>query len=392
MAKYEPLDLVEAAFIGRGPMGIFATMILDGHIDVDRLSEAVTRVGSVVPETLCRLDDHHMRFLPVPSPDVIREVTGLVEAGFEWDPTSDTQVKILVGHGFDTDSIVLGMTHMVTDGIGMVQYMSLLADAYNGNLPDLHNQRSINVMLRDVKVGEPTQAELAAEKLAPQSFGLPDSGNEHLCRRFTIPPEVMDAIHAMAREHGVTLNDIFLAACVRVISRNLHARVIYMPCPVDMRKLDDVGSCTVANMSGLYMSSFTVEDGDSFSTTVQSVHREITELQERNRSLAAIAKFAPICRASPVWLAKWMVRRNMLIPAIVYTNFGVLEPLQFGECRAVTYYMTGAYRTNYQIGLNISTFMGTTSFVHTLIGDEEGAEAAEEIVHEILAECELWSR
>ena len=391
MVKYEPLDLVEAAFIGHGSVGIFATMILDGRIDVDRLADSVARVGSLVPETLCRLDAHHMRFQPISSVDVISEVPRLAEAGFTWDPTTDTQVKLVVGHGDDADSIVLGMTHVVTDGIGMEQYVSLLAEAYNGNLPTLRNVRSIDSLLTQLKIGEPTQGELLAESLGEQFLGLPSTGDERICRCVVIPVETMNAIHDKARDKGVTLNDVFVAACVRVVARTLRTSGVCLPCPVDMRKLGDVGVLTVANMSGIYNTAFTVEQGDSFSVTVESVRREMVELHRRNRSMADIAKFAPICRASPVRVAEWMVRRNVhMIPAIVYSNFGVLEPLQFGESRAVTYFVTGGYRKNHQIGLNISTYMGATSFVHSLIGDEEGADAAEAVIREIVQECESW--
>jgi len=391
MVKYEPLDLVEAAFIGHGSVGIFATMILDGRIDVDRLSDSVARVGTLVPETLCCLDAHHMRFTPISSADVIAEVPSLAEAGFTWDPTADTQVKLVVGHGVDADSIVVGMTHVVTDGIGMEQYVSLLAKAYDGKLPNLNNVRSIDSMLSRVKIGEPTRGELLAEKLGEQFLGLPSSGDERMCRCVIIPAETMDAIHAKAKDKGVTLNDIFVAACVRVVARRLHTSAVCLPCPVDLRKLGDMGELTVANMSGIYNTSFAVREGESLSATVESVRGEMAELQGRNRSMADIAKFAPICRASPVRFAEWMVRRNVhMIPAIIYSNFGVLEPLQFGESRAVTYFVTGGYRRNHQIGLNISTYMGATSFVHSLIGDAEGADAAEAVIRDIVEECESW--
>jgi len=391
MVKYEPLDLVEAAFIGHGSVGIFATMILDGRIDVERLADSVARLGALIPETLCCLDAHHMRFKPISSSNVISEVPSLAEAGFIWDPTTDTQVKLVVGHGADTDSVVLGMTHVVTDGIGMEQYVSLLAEAYNGSLSSLHNVRSIDSMLGKVKIGGPTQGEILAEKLGEQFLGLPSSGDERICRCVIIPAETMTGIHTKAKSHAVTLNDVFLAACVRVVARSLHTSAVCLPCPVDLRKLGDMGPLTVANMSGIYNTSFAIGEGESFSTTVESVHREMAELQERNRSMADITKFAPICRASPVRFAEWIVRRNVhMIPAIIYSNFGVLEPLQFGESRAVTYFVTGGYRRNHQIGLNISTYMGSTSFVHSLIGDEEGADAAEAVIRDIVQECVSW--
>jgi len=390
MKKYEPLDLVEASFIGRGSVDIYATMFFDGRVDVDRLADAVVRVGALVPETLCRIDVSRMRYLPVASPDVVCEIEEEVRVGLKWDPETDTQVKILVGHGPDADSMMVGMTHVIVDGIGLTQYVSLLAAAYNGDLPTMHNVRSIDSILKGKKIGEPTEGEKVASTLGDQSIVLPHEGKQRILRRVTIPAEIMDAIHDKARVRGVKLNDVFIAACVRVVSRHLNLPVVRMPCPTNLRQFGDVGPLSVANMSGMYNTSFPVDPGDSFSHTVELVHREIAEMQARNRSMDGLATFSRICRWVPLRVLKSMARSSFSIPAIIYSNCGVLDPIQFGEAQVVTYFINGQYRPNYQLALCVTSYRGVTSFVHSLRGDKEGADAGEAVMRRIAGECEAW--
>ena len=390
MISCEPLDLVEAAFIELGSVGIYATMFFDGRVDVDRLAGAVTRIASIVPETLCRFDVKHMRYLPVTSPNVVSEIPEPVGIGFKWDPETDTQVKIQVGHGPDADSMIVGMTHVVVDGIGLIQYISLLADVYNGKLPDVHNVRSIDSILRGQKIGEPTEGEKATATLGDQSIVLPHEGMERSLRRVVIPADTMESIHDRARASGVTLNDVFIAACVRVVSRIRDLPVVMMPCPVNLRQFGDVGPLSVANMSGMYKTSFPVDPGDSFSTTVDLVHREIAEMQARKRCLDGLARFSWICRWVPLRILKSIARGSFSIPAIIYSNCGAVDTIRFGTTSAQTFFVNSQYRPNYQLALTITSYQGVTSFVHSLRGDEEAADAGEAVMNQIVAECESW--
>ena len=389
MKKCEPLDLVEASFIGLGSVGLYATMFFDGRIDAERLADAAIRVGSIVPETLCRVDVKHMRYRPASSLDIVSEISEPVGVGFRWDPKTETQVKILVGHGEYADSMIIGLTHVVVDGIGLIQYVSLLADAYNGVLPNVHNVRSLAPILKGKTVGEPTEGEKLAAALGDQSILLPHVGMERSLRRVVIPADTMSAIHDAARGKGVTLNDVFIAACVRVVSRLRDWPVVIMPCPVDLRKFGDVGPLSVANMSGMYRSSYRVDPGDSFSRTVDLVHREISEMAARNRSMDGLATFCSLCRWVPLKILALISLKSFSVPPIIYSNWGTLAPLSFGQSHAVTYFTNAPYRPNYQISLTISSYDGATSFVHALRGDEEAADAGEDVLRQIAAECEL---
>jgi len=392
MSRYEPMDLVETAYMGRVRITIFTHVFLNGRIDAARLEDAVTQVGSIVPETLCRIDVSHMRYVPIPpsARTILQEVQGEVQTGPVWDPKTDTQVKILVGHGKDADSIIVGMSHVLSDGIGLEQYVYLLAAAYNGNLPKVRNFRSLDPILKGIHVGDPTDGEKTAAQIGDQPFSFPSSGNEPFCRCVTIPAPTMALLHDKSREMGVHLNDVFVAACVRVAARILQVPVVRLPCPVDYRRFGDVGPLSVANMSGLYLSSFPVGPGDSFSTTTQLVNREIAELRARNRCFSTTVPFMSLAKVLPKSVLRWLSVKSYVKPAITYSNFGVIKPLSFGEAQAVSAFMTGVYRPKPQCSLSVSSYQGATSFVSTLLGDNAYADACENVIRQIVQECESW--
>jgi len=392
MRKYEPIDLVGVAHMDRVTTGVYAHAFFDGPIDVDRLADAVDKVATIVPETLSAIDSKRIRFVPLPvtGKDVITEIEGPVGAGGPWDMRKESQVKILVGHDRSHDSMIVSISHILSDGMGLEQYVSLLAGAYNGHLPHVRNNRNLDALLSTITVGPPTQAEKHWKTLPTQYLTAPCSNTEYFFRCATIPEQTMNSLHTKAKEFGAHLNDVFIAGCSRVVTRILNEPVIRFVCPVDFRRLGDVGPLSVANMSGLYLMILTVNPGDSFSTTVAQVSRVIAEERSRNRSFSSLIWFQKFCTASPIWLSKRIASMRYIVPPITYSNFGALQPLSFGEATATAYYVTGAYRPYPELSLSVSSYAGATSFVSTIVGDKARADAGEDIARQAAQECESW--
>lgn len=67
-----------------------------------------------------------------------------------WDLSTDTQLKIFISHGDDLDNMVLGMSHILADGRGFLQYLYLLSAFYNEEKIDrrLRNHRDIKIVLK----------------------------------------------------------------------------------------------------------------------------------------------------------------------------------------------------------------------------------------------------
>jgi len=412
MKRYQPMDLLQLTWAEYIPMGIFAYLTLNGRIDVDRLVKAVVKAAAYVPETLCSVSPR-MRYRPCDpeAKTVVDEVQGPFETGFPLDPHQGTQLKIRVVHNEDSDSLIVGMSHVVTDGRGLIQYISLLAAAYDDEITlgritqirsrtkekefqasereplPLRNSRAFEPIMKGMKIGKPTQLEKIVKKMPAQIFPLQSTGTQWFCRDVAISKETMDSLHDKVRRDGVTLNDVFLAGSARVINRILDVPIPVMPCPTDLRVLVDLGPLSIGNLSGMYTMGIPVTPGEPISATVETVHREMTEMRSRNRCCAPAPLFLGICHIFTTGFIKMMVTSAFKASPVPYSNFGIVRPLSFGNVDVVSCFLTGTYNTYPGYRLTVSSYHGVTHFVATLIGDEERANAIEDIIRQIVDEC-----
>lgn len=389
---YEPLDLMILANEDHVPPFIYEYIFFDGRIDIDRLTHAVGQVAAIVPETLYRLDARHSRFKEAgfTSRNVVTETEQTLDCGFVWDLRHDTQVKIRVGHGPEKDSMIVAVNHILADGMGVLQYVSLLADAYSGALPKVSNNRSSASFLATASFGPQTEAEKRGADTGSMGLPLKSTGQDLFCRRVTLPASWMDELHSVAHAHSVTLNDVFFTACARVASRMLDLPAVALRCPVDLRPVVDPGPLSVANMTGLYKMNIDVRPDDPFGTTVEQVHQEMVRQKERRRYFFDFPTLAKLCRRFPVGLLRRMLKHSYLGRPVEYSNCGVQPTLGFSGVGVEHSFMTASHVAYPEFPFTVSSFGGTTTLATTLIGDQNRADAGEKVIQQVVADCESW--
>ena len=389
---YELLDLMILSSAGHVPPFVYEYIYLDGRIDVDRLVDAVAQAATIVPETLCRLDARRGRFKEanLTAKDVVSEEMGLIECGFEWDLEHDTQVKIRVGHGPDTDSMVIGISHILCDGMGLMQYTSLIADAYNGVLPQVRNHRSLEPILAAAVIGPQTEAEKRSFDTPSRGLPIRGDGDQLFCHRVTLPESTMAALHRLTRSRGVTLNDVFFAACFRVATQILGLPAVALRCPADTRPIVGSEPLTIANMTGIYRMVIDVDEDDPFSVTLAKVHDEIIVQKQRRRNFYNFPDLAKIPRFYPVGMIVKSLERTYTVRPVEYTNCGIQPVLSFADVGVSLSFMTGSYATYPEFPLAVSSFGATTSLVVSLAGNEERSQAGEKVLHRVVKEIGDW--
>ncbi|MCL2470965.1 MAG: hypothetical protein FWF25_04405 [Propionibacteriaceae bacterium] len=372
----------------------YAKIDFDGRLNMDRLVHAVAKAAAVIPETLCGIDTRRFRFtsVGVAPADIVEEVPYTPESCPEFDPRSGPQVKILVGHGVDGDTLVVQISHVLSDGAGLWQYVGLLSAFYNGRHLNLCNNRSVRAALDGTKVGPATPAEHDGEDTSWDGFPMPGSVGERLWLVETIPAGTLAVLHDKAKQSCVTLNDVFLAAYSRVVCRLLETSKSRVSCPVDLRRLSELGDLTVANMTGRYMVTTRVEPGDSFSTTVSRIHDEVQELRRRNRHVAQLHLLHFAWRFAPKRLIQESVRGVYHLHPISYSNMGVLDPASatFGSCRPVRGAVFGPYIDTGGFLVVISTMHGVATLGSSIVADPERAQAGQDILKMVVEECVAW--
>jgi len=374
------------------PPFVYEYIFLDGRIDADRLIDAVGKLAAIVPETLWTLDARHARFKKASftARDVVSEVAHEVDTGFMWDLRNDTQVKILLGHGPERDSMIIAIDHVLADGMGLLQYASLLADAYNGVLSKVSNNRSSAPILEAANFEPATPSEERSVTIPSMGLPLRSAGRDLFCRRVTLAESTMDDLHEVARSHSATLNDVFFTACARVACQSLDLPAVALRCPADVRPMVDPGPLSVANMTGLYRMMIDVAPGDPFAVTLEQVSQEMVRQKQNRRNFFDFPTLAKLSRRFPVNLLKKMLNHSYLVRPVEYSNCGIQPDLRFGGVGVEFSFMTGAYAAYPEFPFNVSSFKGTTTFAITLLGDEARADAGEKVLHRIVAEIDDW--
>ena len=364
----------------------------DGRLDVEKLIGAVDTVAAIVPESLCRFDSRRMRFgeAGFTAQDVVTECQQEPTCGRTWDIRGGPQVRIDVSHGPSGDSMIVGVSHVLADGAGLEQYVSLLADAYNGTLPNLSNNRSVVPIVAIAHLGPATKDEKWDRHIPSMCLPLPSTGQEHFCPHVTVPASIMKPLYDLAKSRSVTLNDVFLTACGRIVASMLGVNIVPLQCPVNLRPFIDAGPLTVANMTGVYRVVMDMDPDDSFSATLEQVHRKIAVQREQGRHFFNIPSLEKATRRFPAGILRRSIERSYQVRPVEYTNLGVLAPIAFSGVNATSAFITGAYGRYPEFPLSISTFSGATTFATTLEGDQARAEAGEKTLRRVIQECTDW--
>ena len=114
---------------------------LEGSFDRKRLARAVEQTRSYVPELFYSYDKRRGCFTENHS-EKIRVLYPIENnlpriAGRGWDPTTGPQLRLGYRQEGKMTSLVIGMTHFISDAKGLLTYISLLTALYNGDTPPI---------------------------------------------------------------------------------------------------------------------------------------------------------------------------------------------------------------------------------------------------------------
>jgi NRPS condensation-like uncharacterized protein len=382
----------------------FCHLELDGHIDIPRLKVAITQSSQIVPELLCSFDIKKERWVDqgFTADRVILEDTRDFGKGWRWDLFSDTQFKISVCHHEKGDSLIFALSHILSDGVGSMQYLRLLMDFYNGGTvpAQTKNNRDIRPLIRDIRPKPLPAGERYSKKnkmAAARHLPLDDSrdhsspaGKEYgYCLRERVSADELTALKAYAKSQGCTVNGAVLAAYARVVARILDTDFVVLPCPTDLRPfLKKKPALTIANMVGLYMVPVTIGSDDGFGMTVRQIHKGLLLRKKHRRCFTGLRSLGRIGDILPPAIAHVLERMVSFILPISYTFTGALDDQlpRFEGCVVTDCFLTGPYRHSPDFQLTVSGFRGELSLVSTVLGSSHRRALCHDILKQIKSE------
>ena len=390
--KSQCLDYIETAHRDKIYPIVTCRMKYDGQINVARLIEAVRLSSVIVPEIRYAYNYGRGCFVDTgfTASDVVQTGKEQFEQGWKWDFSKSTQLKLLVCDG----EFTAGISHLLCDGNGFLQYLYLLAALYDGAKPDktICNRRDISPLLDGIKVQSATEQEKHGKNSPTLSIQTDNSTESYFCLSTQIGAADMDAIHAKAKSKGATLNDVFLTAYARILSNLLDTDTVLLPCPVDLRRFKNNNALTIANMTGMYKIAVEIQPNHAFEATLAQVQIEMHLQKERRRCFSGIRLLCLTYNKLPLRLMTWLIKKNRTTLPLSYTNIGVIDSrrLSLNGITITDCFLTGSYRYPPDFQLSISTFQNICTLNCTLLGGYERKEIGRKILNLVKLELQAW--
>ncbi len=390
----ECLDFVVASQRQKIYPFIYCHMEITGHIDISRLKTAIQLTTYSVPEILYTYHFKRGQFI-----DIGLTVDDTILLGnnlFWWDLSKKPQLQINICRQERQDIIVIGISHILTDGEGFLQYLYLLSHLYNkqhSNLT-LYNHRKLDLVLKNIHIQKQTeQTRCGKGKTVPVLRNFSKDAY-YFCLTSKISNTDFTLLHAKAQKNNVTLNDVFITAYARVIAKLKNMNTVIIPCPADLRRFSSItGKLTIANMTGIYRRiTIEIRPQHSFSETLSQVHIEMELQKLRYRCFAGIPLLNDIFHKIPRPLLEQAIKATYGLLPVSYTNIGRIDhqKLIFHDCRVTDCYITGTYRLPPDFQLSISTFQNICTLNCSLIGQPKDHETGQYILDRVRNELLEW--
>jgi NRPS condensation-like uncharacterized protein len=288
--------------------------------------------------------DNLTLFEIVPSADAEEKLMQFT--GRPCDPTTDPLLQVLIVRGA-TDTMYLKLSHLVVDGVGGKELLAIIANLYRNlainpayRLPPNLGSRSLLQLFRQFGVWKCLSVfRPGAPKVAENTWKFPSTNREDgSAIRFALSevhPARFDALRAYAKQHAVTLNDIFVTALFRTFFRYLESPTSApqtIQVPMNLRRYLPSGRTEAAcNFIAQLRVSLAQIPNEPFEGTLVRLKKQmLDEDQRKDWALLWSLTLALVCRlALPAFKRKMetasvrtMARGRTMV---FFTNIGSFE-------------------------------------------------------------------
>lgn len=325
----------------------------------------------------------------------------------ELDLENGPQLKIGVIRSGTADTLCVLINHMLCDAAGFKEVLSALSSTYTC----LENQEAVHIApkMRDRSIGQILKKRSVRDRI--RIYGTKNQLNPHGDQKFDfegdlsnpfieirkIPKDQFRLLKSYAKEHESSINDMILAAYLRVLFR-MFGYSTPLPCAIDLRRfLPDSQAEGICNLMSNICCSVGPDIGTSFEHTLFKVKQQM-DLQKNDwGSVRNIALFEKLFIVFPYKIAFNLLKNYFFNPPIALTNIGILDKnkLIFGKSVIRDAYMTGSikYVPNFQV--SVTTFDEEATLCVNLYGTEGDRQKvksflddfAEELQEAVLPSC-----
>ncbi|MDR1060930.1 MAG: WS/DGAT domain-containing protein [Clostridiales bacterium] len=392
-----------------------------GRVDLRVLKRAVDLSIQTIPLMACCFSDSRNRPRWVEknftSEDMVRvfEADGADDAdeqaarlfSADFDASKEPQLKILLVRRARGDSICAIVSHIVCDGVGVKEYLYLLAGLYAAleaggpvSIPPFL-PRGLQPLFKGVKLGEKMRMLRSkhethgfANNKEQQGAGFDKNSREPRMETRRVSGEDFEALKSRAKTSGATVNDILMALYARAFCKNAGAEKIMLPSTMDLRKFMPAGeSFGIGNCAGICMCHISVRAGDSLADTLSQVSGQMRRHKAGNAILKSVLLWGLAVRFLPYASLKRNFTKIVAMPLINYTNIGIIDRdlLRFGNLPVENAYMASPVKPGPYLQITASTYDGRCTLSCNFFGSGADAKWANALLDDMLAEIAALS-
>ncbi|GEO69154.1 NRPS condensation (elongation) domain-containing protein [Levilactobacillus acidifarinae DSM 19394] len=396
----EPLDLMPTLNLTQIRPLLECTLSLTQPIDVDRLQAAVRATQTVVPQIQGRYNVTWNRF-EVDEPSGQQPVIDEYPASHDpervrLDVLAGPQLKIQVIHHAGYDRVRLAMSRLLTDGEGFKHYLYLLSAAYAGDdLTRFVNERSGRRLVSYLRHPHRPLPSLTDLMQPGDPFPTLRGDVHHHHGETVISRLETQRLQRKARQSGVTLNAVLLAAYALALATLTGSRHLVIPAQVDLRLHGPVAATNVvqvANLTSEMPIPITVNELATLADVVQQVQATLSELHDQLAYLTPLVEINRMSRALPPQIVRRLASKYRPTAAVSFANFGRIDQarLQFAGSRVSQVYFAGAYQTMPYFQLTASGYRDAWTLAFRMLGSEPDYQLGIKILKNVATQLTQW--
>lgn len=380
------------------------------QLNFARIKQAVNRLADAFPLIRCGFDENRSpRPLWVDKGHTAEDMVTLIQTEDqprsvskfltgELDLENGPQMKVGVIRFGNADTLCVLINHMLCDAAGFKQLLYTLGSIYTGlekqtkvQVASMMNDRSIAQILKKRCLGDRIRIYCSQSRLNPhgdQKFDFEGDLSNPFIEMQKIPREQFRTIKNYAKSKGASINDIMLAAFLRVLF-HLFGNTAPLPCAIDLRRfLPNRKTEGVCNLMSNLSCDIGPDIGEDFESTLKKVKCVMDAQKNDLGSIRNIALLEKLFSVFTYRTASGLLEKHFSNPPIAFTNIGILDSkrLVFGDAVITDAFMTGSIKYIPYFQVSLTTFDDQATLCVNLYGTQSDKQKIAAFLRDFIAE------
>lgn len=405
--KVEVWDVMQLIFGNFNDHQVHCVINFNTHIDESYLKRAVDMSSKIFPLIKCHFVENWFKSYweecDYTAEDMVKiiktekpeeEIQRLIT--IKTDEFKGPQLRVNIVRSKAYDSLCIIINHMLCDGNGFKEYLYMLSSIYSnlmknkGYKPEFKlESRSTQQVLNQFKFTDKVKMLCSSADLSKYNgkvhFKLEGDKNNPFIVVHKIPRDKFLKLKSFSKQTNSTINDVIMAAYIRVLHKFLNCGGIPLPCPVNLRKyLPEKKAEGICNLTSNLVCDIGEDIGVTYNETLLKV-KQVMEIEKNSTScLKPVLLLEGLFKLFPYKIAKGMVSKVFNNPPIAMTNIGLIEKekLVFNNAKINNAYMNGSIKYKPYFQVAVTTFDNELTFSINFCGTQKDKEEIQKFLVE----------